>query len=140
MNLVVLSGFLTRDPETHGDGDKALVRFSIACQRKYKNANGNYDADFINCIAFGKTGELIKKYFKKGSGIEISKGSISTGSYTNKDGNKVYTTDIKVDEVEFPKVRKSESASGSAPVSSPVSAPSSSMDFINVAEDGELPF
>jgi len=143
MNNVQLSGFISKEPETRGDGDKVMVRFTVACQRKYKNAEGRYDADFINCVAFGKTADIISKYFHKGSGVEISKGSINTGSYTNKDGNKVYTTDVKVDEVEFPKVRKGESGStDSAPVSSPVSTPNTDMGFVNVGIgiDGELPF
>ena len=100
MNKVILSGNLTRDPEVkYSNGEKATCacRFNIAVRRKFKNSEGKYDADFINCVAFGPTGEFIGKFFKTGNGIEIV-GSIRTGSYTNKDGVKVYTTDVYVDE------------------------------------------
>lgn len=103
MNKVILLGRLTRDPEvrySQGDNSTATARFSLAVNRKFKNAEGNYDADFINCVAFGKTAEFIEKYFHKGDMIALT-GRIQTGSYTNKDGAKVYTTDVVVEEVEF---------------------------------------
>lgn len=103
MNLVALVGRLTRDVEvkyTNGENAQAVARFSVAVQRQFKNRDGNYDADFINCVAFGRTAEFIQKYFHKGSMIGI-RGEIRTGSYTNKDGVKVYTTDINVSNVEF---------------------------------------
>lgn len=103
MNKVILLGRLTRDPEvrySQGDNSTATARFSLAVNRKFKNAEGNYDADFINCVAFGKTAEFIEKYFHKGDMISLV-GRIQTGSYTNKDGVKVYTTDVVVEEVEF---------------------------------------
>lgn len=103
MNKVNLLGRLTRDPEVRysaGENANATARFSLAVTRKFKNAEGNYDADFINCVAFGKTAEFIEKYFTKGSMVAIS-GRIQTGNYTNKDGAKVHTTDIVVEEVEF---------------------------------------
>ena len=104
MNKVILSGNLTRDPEVkYSNGEKATCacRFNVAVRRKFKNSEGKYDADFINCVAFGPTGEFIGKFFKTGNGIEII-GTIRTGSYTNKDGVKVYTTDVYVDEAGFP--------------------------------------
>lgn len=103
MNLVALVGRLTRDVEvkyTSGENAQAVARFSVAVQRQFKNRDGNYDADFINCVAFGRTAEFVQKYFRKGSMIGI-RGEIRTGSYTNKDGIKVYTTDINVSNVEF---------------------------------------
>ena len=103
MNKVILLGRMTKDPEvryTQGDNSIATARFSVAINRKTKNAEGNYDADFINCVSFGKTSEFIEKYFHKGDMIALV-GRIQTGSYTNKDGVKVYTTDVIVEEVEF---------------------------------------
>lgn len=100
MNKVILIGRLTKDVDFRkGDNDKTSARFSLAINRRFKNANGEYDADFPSCIAFGKTAEFINTYFKKGSAIAIT-GRIQTGSY-DKDGVKVYTTDIVVDEAEF---------------------------------------
>ena len=113
MNKVEVVGRLTRDPEVRystGENATCIARFSVAVNRRFKNSDGNYDADFINCIAFGKSGEFIEKYFKKGMAIGIS-GRIQTGSYTNKDGIKIYTTDVVVEESEFV---ESKSASGSS--------------------------
>lgn len=101
MNKVTLVGRLTRDVESRTtESGKAMARFSVAVNRRFKNAEGNYDADFINCICYDKTAEFIGKYFSKGSAIGIV-GRIQTGSYTNKDGAKVYTTDVVVEDAEF---------------------------------------
>lgn len=103
MNKVILIGRLTKDPEvkfSQGDKSTATARFSLAVNRKFKNAEGNYEADFINCVAFNKTAEFVEKFFHKGDMIALT-GRIQTGSYTNKDGVKVYTTDVVVEEVEF---------------------------------------
>ena len=101
MNKVTLVGRLTRDVESRTtESGKAMARFSVAVNRRFKNAEGNYDADFINCICYDKTAEFIGKYFAKGSAIGIV-GRIQTGSYTNKDGAKVYTTDVVVEDAEF---------------------------------------
>ena len=98
MNKCEIVGRMTRDPETSNTpSENVVTRFSIAVNRRFKNANGNYDADFINCIAFGKTAEFISKYFSKGMAIGLV-GRIQTGSYTNKDGKKVYTTDVVAEE------------------------------------------
>jgi len=102
MNKVILVGRLVRDPETRyttGENATCITRFSVAVDRRFKR-EGESNADFPNCVAFGKTGEFIEKYFKKGSRIGVV-GRIQTGSYTNKDGAKVYTTDVVVDEAEF---------------------------------------
>lgn len=92
---------LTKDPEvrySQGDNSSATARFSVAARRRFP-VNG-VDVDFLNCVAFGKTAEVVEKFLKKGSLIEII-GHIQTGNYTNKDGQKIYTTDIVVDEFEF---------------------------------------
>ena len=101
MNKVELVGRLTRDPEIRSRSNgNATARFSIAVQRNFKGADGSYGVDFPNCVAFGKAAEMLEKYFHKGSLIGVI-GRIQTGSYTNKDGVKVYTTDIAVESIEF---------------------------------------
>lgn len=108
MNSVNLTGRLTRDPDIrYTDGGTSIARFSIAVDRKFTNENGP-KADFPNIIAFGKTAEFIEKWFAKGMKIEIT-GRIQTGSYTNQDGAKVYTTDVVAENVGF---GESKSASG----------------------------
>lgn len=99
MNNVTIIGRLYKDPEVR-IGDTTIARFGVAVNRDFKNKEGKYDADFISCIAFGKTAEFIEKYFSKGMKIGLI-GKIQTGSYTNKDGNKVYTTDIVAEKIEF---------------------------------------
>lgn len=103
MNVVVLSGNLARDvdyAENQQEPKRSHARFTVAVGRKQKNENGTYDADFINCVAFGRTAEFINKWFHKGSPVIIS-GRLTTGSYTNKDGVKVYTTTVTVNDVSF---------------------------------------
>lgn len=138
MNKVILCGRLTRDPEVrYSQGEKltAIARYSLAVDRKFKQ-DGQPTADFINCVAIGKNGEFAEKYLHKGTKIIVT-GHIQTGSYTNKDGQKVYTTDVMVEEHEF---AESRNASGSND-----SAPSNKVDsdgFMNIP-DGifeELPF
>lgn len=112
MNKVMLVARLCRDPEVRypqGENASAIARFSVAVNRHFKNNEGNYDADFINCVAFGKTAEFIEKYFKKGMAIGIS-GRIQTGSYTNKDSVKVYTNDVVVEEAEFVESKNSDAS------------------------------
>lgn len=98
MNKVVLMGRLTSDPDVRQAGDTQVVNFTIAVNRRRKEAEHN--ADFPRCVAFGKTAELIGKYFRKGSQICVS-GHIQTGSYTHRDGYTVYTTDVIVEEMDF---------------------------------------
>lgn len=101
-NKVILMGRLTKDPEvrySQGDNPMAVARYNLAVNRKYQR-DGEPNADFINCVAFGRAGEFAEKYLKQGMKIAIT-GRIQTGSYTNKDGQKVYTTDIVVEEHEF---------------------------------------
>lgn len=143
MNKVELVGRLTRDPEvryTQGENASAIARFSVAINRRFKNNEGNYDADFINCIAFGKSAEFIEKYFKKGMAIGIV-GRLATGNYTNKDGVKVYTTDVVVEEAEF--VESKNSGGASAPSNAPTNNnTSTNNDFMSIPDDisEELPF
>ena len=99
MNKVILMGRLTREVETRYSGETAVSRYSLAVDRKYKR-EGEPTADFINCVAFGKNAEFAEKYLKKGMKIAVT-GRIQTGSYTDKDGKKVYTTDVIVEEHEF---------------------------------------
>lgn len=100
MNQVVLVGRLARDPDVrYNPNGTAVARFTVAVDRRFKR-EGQPEADFISCVAFGKQGEFIEKYFNKGKLIGLT-GSIQTGSYTNKDGQKVYTTDVVADSVEF---------------------------------------
>lgn len=102
MNLVILKGRLVRDPETRysqGATPMATAKYSLAVDRKFKR-EGEPSADFINCVAFGKQGEFAEKYLRQGMAILV-KGRIQTGSYTNKEGKKVYTTDVVVEEHEF---------------------------------------
>lgn len=102
MNKVILIGRLTREPEvkySQGNEPVAVARYTLAVDRRFKK-DGEASADFINCVAFGKQGEFAEKYLRKGTKICVV-GRIQTGSYTNKDGQKVYTTDIVVEEHEF---------------------------------------
>lgn len=142
MNKVNLVGRLTRDPEvryTQGENASAIARFSVAVNRRFKNNEGKYDADFINCVAFSKTAEFIEKYFKKGMAIGIS-GRIQTGNYTNKDGVKVYTTDVVVEEAEF--VESKNSAANGGSNNTPDNTNTSSDGFMNIPDgiDEDLPF
>ena len=137
MNKVIIIGRFTRDPEikyTTGENATATARFSLAVNRRFKNKEGNYDADFINCVAFGKTAEFIEKYFSKGMAIGIT-GRIQTGSYTNKEGQKVYTTDVVVEETEFVE-SKNKSTSDNVPNNNT----NSNSDFEEVISDDEMPF
>ena len=104
MNKVILMGRLTRDPEvrySQGEQPMAIARYSLAVDRRFnRNSQDGQTADFINCVAFGRNGEFAEKYLHKGTKI-LAEGRIQTGSYTNKDGVKVYTTEVVVEEQEF---------------------------------------
>ena len=105
MNKVILMGRLTRDPEvryTQGENATAVARYTLAVDRRMSrnNQNGDQTADFIQCVAFGRSGEFAEKYFHKGTKIVVT-GRIQTGSYTSKDGQRVYTTDVVVEDQEF---------------------------------------
>ena len=107
MNKVLLMGRLTKDPDvrySQGENPTAVARFTLAVARRFSKNEEN-DTDFISCVAFGKTGEFVEKYLRKGTKVVVT-GRIQTGSYTNKEGNKVYTTDVVVEDVEFAESKK----------------------------------
>ena len=136
MNKVILMGRLTKDPEirySQGANTTCVARYTLAVDRKFKQ-EGQPTADFINCIAFGKLGEFAEKYLHKGTKIAVT-GRIQTGSYTNKDGQKVYTTDVVVEEQEF---CESKSQSNSQPQP----APSNDNSWMNIPDgiEDSLPF
>lgn len=110
MNRVVLMGRLTKDPDvryTQGQQQMAVARYTLAVDRRRSKADKDgQQADFISCVAFGKSGEFAEKYLHKGTRIVVS-GRIQTGSYTNKDGQKVYTTDVVIDDQEFAESKNS---------------------------------
>ena len=134
MNKTLLIGRTTKDPDiryTQSEQPMTIARFNLAVDRRFKK-EGEQSADFISCVAFGKTAEFIEKYVFKGTKIAVE-GRIQTGSYTNKDGNKVYTTDVVVEQVEF----------AGAKTDSKSAAKESNDDFMNVADgldDEGLPF
>ena len=146
MNKVILMGRLTRDPEvrySQGENAMAIARFSIAVDRRRQNNADGQTADFINIVAFGRLGEFAEKYLHKGTKVALS-GRIQTGSYTNKDGVKVYTTDIIAEDIEFAESKNSSGGDGGytgGGNSRP--APASAGDgFMNIPDgiDEELPF
>ena len=133
-------GRLTRDPEirySQGEKSTAVARFSLAVDRKFKQ-EGQPTADFINCLAFGKRAEFLEKYCKKGTKLVVE-GSWQTGSYTNKDNQKVYTNDCLIENCEFAESKNASSGNNQNPV--PNNA--SSDGFMNIPDgidDSELPF
>jgi len=139
MNKVQIVGRLVRDPEIRystGENANAIIRFTVAVNRRMKNQEGNYDADFISCIAFGKTAEFVGNYFHKGNAIGLV-GRIQTGSYVNKEGVKVYTTDVVVEEVEFVESK------GGGSQNDRTNNTQNDSGFVNIpdgVEDEELPF
>ena len=153
MNKVILMGRLTRDPEvrySQGESSLAIARYTLAVDRRQARGNGyEQSADFINCVAFGRAGEFAERYFRKGTKIAIT-GRIQTGSYTNKDGVRVYTTDIVVEEQEFAESKNASSgneggyqAGGFNGGSYNRPAPGGAGDgFMNIPDgiDEELPF
>lgn len=139
MNNVVLAGRLTRDPDVrYAEGESTIASFSVAVDRRFKTQDGQ-TADFINCKAFSKTAEFVEKYFRQGNRIVLN-GEIRTGSYTNKDGAKIYTTDVFVNNVEFGGDKNSGGQVGETGRPSPSNA--SGDGFMNIPDgiDEELPF
>lgn len=134
MNKALLIGRLTRDPEiryTQGENSTAVARYSLAVDRPGAK-DGQPTADFISCVAFGKNAEFAEKYLQKGQKIAIE-GKIQTGSYTNKEGAKVYTTDILVERHEFCESKGSSSTDGGQ-------SPDSSFVNLPVNIEDEIPF
>jgi len=156
MNKVILMGRLTRDPDirhTQGENSFTVARFTVAVDRRFKRNGAEQQADFISCVAFRQTADFMERYFHKGMKITLS-GSLQTGSYTNKDGQKVYTTDVVVDEVEFAESKRSQESYGGSDSRSydygggfednamPSPGGNAVNDFVNIPEgiDEELPF
>ena len=152
MNKVILIGRLTRDPDiryTQAAEPMCIARYTLAVDRRFarKDAGGDQQtADFISCVAFGRTGEFAEKYLKQGTKIAVT-GRIQTGSYTNKDGNKVYTTDVVVEEHEFVESKGSSqggSSQGSGSSDRPAPSSADASDFMTIPDnadvEGDLPF
>ena len=138
-------GRLTRDPEvrySQGDSQMAIAKYTLAVDRRFQRNNSDgQTADFIGCTAFGKAGEFAEKYFHKGTKVAVT-GRIQTGSYTNKDGQKVYTTDVIVEEQEFAESKNASQSSG-GDYSAPAPAVGEGEDgFMNIPGgiDDEVPF
>ena len=155
MNKVILMGRLTRDPDvrySQGENASAFARYTLAVDRRFRR-DGEATADFIGCVAFGRQAEFAEKYLRQGTKIAIT-GRIQTGSYVNKDGQKVYTTDVVVEDQEFAESKASSMANGSnggysdyqpaAPAPAAKPAPSAAVGdgFMNIPDgiDEELPF
>ena len=146
MNKVILMGRLTRDPEvrySQGESAMAIARYTLAVDRRFAKRDGSNEqtADFIGCVAFGKNAEFAEKYLKQGTKIAIT-GRIQTGSYTNKDGIKVYTTDVVVEEQEFAESKASGNSGDYQTTGRPAPSAAAGDGFIsspNGIED-ELPF
>ena len=146
MNKVILIGRLTRDPEvrySQGAEPLAIARYTLAVDRRgRRDANSDQTADFISCVAFGRNGEFAEKYLKQGTKIAVT-GRIQTGSYTNKDGNKVYTTDVVVEEHEFVESKASSSEGGNYHFEDrPAPANASAEGFMSIPDgiENDLPF
>ena len=152
MNKVILMGRLTRDPDVRysnsQNGDQlAIARYTLAVDRRFARRNGGDDqqtADFISCVAFGRQGEFAEKYLKQGTKMAVT-GRIQTGSYTNKEGQKVYTTEVVVEEQEFAESKANSDSSqggGYTPQSAPSASSASAEGFMNIPEgvNDDLPF
>ena len=133
MNKVILMGRLTKDPDMRGEGTSLCARYTLAVDRRYKK-DGEDSADFISIVVFSKGAEFAEKYLKKGMKIVVT-GRIQTGSYTNKDGQKVYTTDVIAEEQEFAESKNSNSADAG-------NAASKDDDFMSIPDSvkDDMPF
>ena len=145
MNKVILMGRLTRDPEirySQGENPLAIARYTLAVDRRFRR-DGEQSADFIQCVAFGRQAEHAERYYRQGLKVVVS-GRIQTGSYTNRDGVKVYTTEVVVEEQEFAESKASSDANAGGFQSAPAPAPSAPAGdgFMNIPDgiDEELPF
>ena len=145
MNKVILMGRLTRDPEVRysaGENALAIARYTLAVDRRFRR-DGEANADFINCVSFGRTAEFAEKYFRQGLKIAVT-GRIQTGSYTNREGQKVYTTEVVVEDQEFAESKGSSSSDGGSyqPAGRPSPANASAEGFMSIPEgiEDDLPF
>ena len=139
-------GRLTRDPEvrySQGENSTAIARYTLAVDRRFRrNNDGEQSADFIGCVAFGRSAEFAEKYFRQGLKVIVT-GRIQTGSYTNKEGQKVYTTDVVVEECEFAESKNAAGDnSGFTPSDRPSPSSAAGDGFMNIPDgiDEELPF
>lgn len=147
MNKVILMGRLTRDPEiryANNENNTCIANYTLAVDRRFKRQGDEQTADFIRCVAMGKNGEFAEKYLHQGTKIVVE-GRIQTGSYTNKDGNKVYTTDVVVESHEFAESKAASGQNGNQSSSAPTRPEPASADsngFMNIPDsiDEELPF
>ena len=146
MNKVILMGRLTRDAEirySQGESSTAIARFSLAVDRRFRRDNDEQTADFINCVAFNKTAEFLERFGRKGTKF-VLEGRIQTGSDTNKDGQRVYTTDVVVENIEFAESKNSNGGDGysGAGASAPSPSGAAGDGFMNIPDgiDEELPF
>lgn len=143
MNKVILMGRLTKDPEiryTKGEKAMAVARYTLAVDRRFGRKDGEQTADFIPCVAFGKAAEFAERYFHQGLKIAVT-GRIQTGSYTNREGNKISTTDVIVEEQEFADSKAAGEVNGSN-AGQRIGRPDLEDDFMNIPDgiDDELPF
>ena len=149
MNKVILMGRLTRDPEMRysaGENQTAIARYTLAVDRRFKRANDEQTADFIPCVVFGKGAEFAENYLHQGTKIAIT-GRIQTGSYTNKEGQRVYTTEVIVEEQEFAESKAASQQNGGggyqqAAPSRPEPTEAAGDGFMNIPDaiEEELPF
>lgn len=142
MNKIMLIGRLTKNPEMHtSQTGTAIARYTLAVNRPYNRGGDQPKADFIRCIVFGKLAEFTENYLYKGIKVAVT-GRIQTGSYTNREGQTVYTTSVIVEECEFCERRADNSNPGSANHSQPDYAPENADRFMNIPDgiDDELPF
>ena len=152
MNKVILMGRLTRDPEIRysaGENQTAVARYTLAVDRRFRRQGEEQTADFINCVVFGRGAEFAERYLHQGTKI-VATGRIQTGSYTNKDGNRVYTTDVVVEEQEFAESKATSDANagsfshagGFQQAPAPTPAADAGDGFMNIPDgiDEELPF
>ena len=147
MNKVILMGRLTRDAEvrySQGENSTAIARFSLAVDRRFRRDGDEQTADFINCVAFGRTAEFLERFGRKGTKF-VLEGRIQTGSYTNKDGQRVYTTDVVAENVEFAESKNASGGgdnSGFTPSDRPSPSSAAGDGFMNIPDgiDEELPF
>lgn len=155
MNKVILMGRLTRDPNistSNGETTTTVARFTLAVDRRFGRKDGEQNADFIGCVAFGRTAEFAERYLRQGIKVAVT-GRIQTGSYTNREGQKVYTTDVVVEDIEFAESKAASDASRgsmgggyqqSTPAPAPMPSPMGAAGdgFMNIPDgiDDELPF
>lgn len=143
MNKVILMGRLTREPEvrySQGEQPMAIARYTLAVDRRFKRDGEQQTADFINCVAFGRSGEFAEKYFHKGTKLVVT-GRIQTGSYTNQEGQRIYTTDVVVEEQEFAE-SKNNAANNTNDANGTMNTPAEQDGFMSIPDgiDEELPF